>query len=341
MRILRFLFGFLVLGALAWTGWWLLLARGQELALAAWFDDRARAGWQAEYREIELTGFPLELRRTVTAIHLADPETGWAWTAPWLKIDSAPFAPSRFAVAWPGEQMLAVPGERSDITVDAMSALIWLRPESALGLVRLSAEAEGLDIRGYRGTGPGWTAGAARFRATVAERVNDEGYSIELHADRVLMPEPLMARIDPLGLAGREIERASFDGSAVFAEPLDRHVIEQGRLALRLASIRSAGFQWGETRLEAQGKIRVDKRGYPKGKLDVTARQWRELIAMARRSGALGGEMAEALTQALELVALLGGDRNELDATLTFDDGEIWIGPISIGRAPRLAPPTE
>ena len=298
----------------------MLLARGQEVALGAWFNDRARAGWQAEHREIGLTGFPLELRREITAIRLADPETGWAWTAQWLKIDSAPLNPSRFVVTWSGEQTLAVPGEHSDITADAMSALVELRPGVALSLIQLSAETDRLDIRGRLG----WTAGAGRFRAAVAERINDDGYSIDLRAERVLMPAPLMARIDPLGLAGREIERLSFDGSAVFAEPLDRYVIEEGRLALRL---------------EAKGKIRVDKRGYPKGKIDVTARHWRELIAMARRSGAIGCEMAEALTQALELVALLGGDRDELDATLKFGDGEIWICPISVGRAPRLAPP--
>jgi len=276
----------------------LLLARGQEVALGAWFDDRARAGGQAEHREIGLTGFPLELRREITAIRLSDPETGWAWTAPWLKIDSAPLNPSRFVVTWSGEQTLAVPGEHSDITANAMSALVELRPGVAFGLIQLSAETDRLDIRGRSG----WTAGAGRFRAAVAERINDDGYSIDLRAERVLMPDPLMARIDPLGLAGREIERVSFDGSAVFAVPLDRYVIEEGRQALRLASIRRAGFQWGQTRLEAKGKIRVDKRGYPKRKIDVTARHWRELIAMARRSGAIGGEMAEALTQALELM---------------------------------------
>lgn len=341
MRILRLFVGAIVLGALAWTGLWFLLARGQEAALAHWFDKRARAGWQAEHGEIGLTGFPLELRREITRIRLADPRTGWAWTAPWLKIDSAPISPTRFAVTWPHEQTLAVPGERSDITADAMSARIELRPEAALGLIRLAAATAGLDIRGRSAAGPNWTAGAARVRAEVSERINDDGYSIEFRAERVLMPEPLMAQIDPLGFAGREIARASFDGNVVLADPLDRHVIEDGRLALRLASIRRAGFQWGRTELEASGEIRVDKHGYPKGKIDVTARNWREIIAMARRSGAIGAEMAKALTQALELVALLGRNHDELDATLKFSDGEIWIGPLSIGRAPRLAPPRE
>jgi hypothetical protein len=157
----------------------------------------------------------------------------------------------------------------------------------------------------------------------------------------VILPEPLMARIDPTGLAGRELERMTFDGSAVFDAPLDRTLIEDGHLALRAATIRRAELQWGQMRLDAKGKIKVDKQGYPKGKIKITARHWRQIIALAQRSGAIGSDVAKALETALELVALLGGDRDELDATLKFDDGEVWIGPISIGKAWRLAPPRE
>ena len=335
MRIVTILIGAAILGALAWTGWWYALARGQEAALAAWFDDRARAGWQAEHDGIGLTGFPLRLEREITGIRLADPRTGWAWTAPWLRVESATLSPSRFDVSWPGAQSLAVPGERTDIASSAMAATLELRPELAMGLIHASAEVAGLDVRSRSG----WTARAGRIEADIAERVNDDGYAIAFRAEAVLLPEPLMARIDPTGLAGRELERITFDGAAVFDAPLDRHLIEDGRLALKAATIRRAGFQWGRMRLEAKGAIEIDDRGYPTGKIKLTARHWREIIAMARRSGAIGADMAGALTTALELVALLGGDRDQLDATLKFSDGEVWIGPISIGRAPRLAPP--
>ncbi len=339
MRIVRILISAAILGALAWTGWWHALARGQEAALAAWFEDRARAGWQAEHDGIALADFPLRLEREIAGIRLADPGTGWAWTAPWLRVESETLAPNRFDVTWPGAQSLAVPGERTDITSATMAATLALQPDTALGLVHASVEVAGLDVRARPVSGRGWTARAGSVVADIAERVNDDGYAITFRAERVLLPEPWMARIDPTGLAGRELERMTFDGSAVFDAPLDRHLIEDGRLALRAMTIRRAGFQWGRMRLEARGAIRVDERGYPKGKIKLTARHWREIIAMARRSGAIGADMAKALEAALELVALLGGDRDELDATIKFRDGEVWIGPISIGRAWRLAPP--
>jgi hypothetical protein len=340
MRIVGILFSAAILGALVWTGWWFALAKGQEAGLAAWFDDRANHGWQAEHAGIDLTGFPMRLEREIIDIQLADPKTGWAWSAPWLRVVSDTFTPNRVEVTWPDAQSLAVPGERTDITSSIMAAQLELKPELALGLTHASVAVAGLDVRARPGpAGRGWTASAGVVEAEVAERVNDDGYTITFRAEKVILPEPLMARIDPTGLAGRELERMTFDGSAVFDAPLDRYLIEDGRLALRAATIRRAELQWGQMRLDAKGKIKVDKQGYPKGKIKITARHWREIIALAQRSGAIGPDVAEALETALELVALLGGNRDELDATLNFDDGEVWIGPISIGKAWRLAPP--
>ena len=334
MRLLNMLFGALILGALGWTGWWYAVATGQEEALERWFESRAEEGWQAEYAEISLTGFPTRLEREITEIRLADPETGWAWAAPRLVIESGPLGPTRFAVTWPGNQSFAVPGESTEIASTAMATRLELRPESALALVRASAETAGLDIKARSG----WRASAAAFDADVSERLNNEGYEIAFLAERVVLPKPLLARLDPLGVAGPEIERMTVDGAAVFDRPLDRNVIEDGKLGLREATLRRAGFQWGEIRLEAKGEVRVDKKGYPVGDIDVTARHWRELLAMARRSGALRSEIASAIEGALELIAMIGGNRDELDVPLRFEDGRIWVGPVPVGDAPRLAP---
>lgn len=334
-RLLNLLFGCLILGALAWSGWWYAVALGQEKALAAWFEDRAEAGWQAEHGGIGLTGFPLRLERRIAEIRLADPEAGWAWAAPFLHIASGPVRPTRFEVDWPGTQNFAVPGESVEIVSDAMGARLAVRPETALRLVEASLETAGLGISARSG----WDAAAAAVEARVAARINDAGYEVALRAERVTMPQPLMARIDPLGMAGRELDRLVVEGAAVFTRPLDREVVEEGRLGLVAADIRRADLQWGEIRLAVEGDIRVDDAGYPEGELDVSARHWREIVKMARRSGAIGGDMAEAITGALELVAMLGGDSERLDATLTLEDGRVWLGPVALGDAPRLAPP--
>ena len=334
MRVLRLIFSCLVLTAMAWTGWWYAVALGQEKALAAWFDERARGGWQAEHGEIALGGFPLRLERTVPEIRLADPRAGWAWAAPTLRIASGPVSPTAFDVDWPTRQSFAVPGERVEIATDAMSVRLAVRPESALRLEEAGMQIAGLGLAARSG----WTAAAAAVEGRVAARVNDPGYDVALTAERVTLPEPLMARIDPLGIAGRELDRLAVRGAAGFTRPLDQQLVEEGRIGLVEADIRRADLQWGEIRLEIAGKVRTDDHGYPVGELDVTAQHWREIVAMARRSGAIGAEMAKAVTGALELVAMLGGNRERLDATLTFDGGRVWLGPVSLGTVPRLVP---
>jgi len=284
-----------------------------------------------------LTGFPLRLEREITSINLADPKSGWAWTVPWLKVDSAAFRPTRFDVTLPDTQSLAVPGERTNVTSSKMTAALELRPSAALGLVQATIEVAGLDVRSRPVQGSGWTASAGTIEADVTEKINDDGYAITFLAENVVLPEPLVARIDPTGLAGRKLELMRFEGAAVFDAPIDRHVIEDGRLSLKAANIRQARFQWGKMQLEAKGAIKIDDDGYPVGKIDVTARKWREMIKLGKRSGAIGSEIAEGLTRALELVAMLSGDGEEIEATLKFKDGDIRIGPITIGRAPRLA----
>jgi hypothetical protein len=334
MRIVQIFFSAAILGALAWSGWWYALAAGQEAALAAWFDDRSRAGWQAERDQIELTGFPLTVTRQINDIQLADPKTGWAWKAAWLRVESTPARPNRVTVTWPDAQSLAVPGELAYITSDTMTAKLELWPGPALSLIRATAQATGLNVRARSG----WKGSAASFEAEVSERTNDDGYAITLEAEKVTLPRPLLARIDPTGLAGREVERITVDGAAVFDAPLDRHLIEDGKLAFRAATIRRAGFQWGKMRLEAKGAFKVDTEGYPVGKIHVSAHHWRQIITMARRSGAISAELATGLTKALRFVALLSGNADKLDVTLTFQDAKVWIGPLAIGDAPRLAP---
>ncbi len=165
-RLLSILSSVVILGALAWSGWWYAVAQGQEKALTRWFEKRAEAGWQAEHGDIELTGFPFRLVRHVPEIRLADPEAGWAWAAPFLRIESGPVSPTRFDVAWPGRQDFAVPGESAEVTAEALTARLAVRPEAALSLVEARLDAARLEVAARSG----WTAGARPLSARVGAR---------------------------------------------------------------------------------------------------------------------------------------------------------------------------
>ena len=151
-----------------------------------------------------------------------------------------------------------------------------------------------------------------------------EGYSLAttLHAETV--EEVIAQLVEDNAAAPEHVARLEF------VVPM---VIET-RDGQTLRRVRDVGLL-----SNGAGGVEIDERGYPDGKIRLTAKHWREIIALARRSGAIGADLAEALTVALGLIALLGGDRDKLDVSLKFRRGEVWIGPLSIGRAPRLAPP--
>ncbi len=334
MRLVRLLSTLAVIAALGWSGWWYALALGQEVALRRWFSERREAGWQADYGALRLAGFPLRVSRRIEDLALADPSTGWAWTAPAFRIDSHPLDPARFTLVWPTEQLFAVPGERVRVASAEMRADLAVASSDRLPLRGAALRVAGLRLEGESG----WRAEAGLVAGAVTRREGTD-YEIDLDAEKLTVPGPLLERLDPAGVAGGEIERVVAKGSVGLDRPLDLATIEHGRLAVRHADIRALRLEWGALRLEAKGRIEADARGYPEGEIDVSARYWREIITMLERGGVIGPRLADSITSALTFVAGLDGDPDSLDGTLRFAEGRVWFGPVPLAAVPRIARP--
>lgn len=339
MRLAKWALGLVVLGALGWWGWWSLLATGQETAIGTWFEERREAGWQAEHGDIDVQGFPFRLDRRISDIALADPRTGWAWALPAVAVEGAAQTPTRIRVSLPEAHRLAVPGERVDITHESLSAALALRPEPALRLV--SAEAESMAVKLQSQSG--WTAEADVLRVRITERAPETGpenaYDLLIDAQTVDLPKPIIEAIDPTGLLEPKLDALRVEGHGAFRDPIDRHALEDGRLALAAATIKTARLTWGELSIEATGSFQVDRAGFPDGKMKLKLRNWRQMIRIARESGALGRDVIDAIEEALEFVALLAGGGDTLDVPLRLSGGKVRIGPLAVADAPRMAPP--
>ena len=155
-----------------------------------------------------------------------------------------------------------------------------------------------------------------------------------------------MSRIGkkPVAIPGRvtaniEGDTLTVKGHAAFDDPLDRLTLEQGRMAMRAASIREAGFEWGDMRLVVRGAFQVDDAGFPVGDIRIEATEWRQMIRLAESSGIIGPETARSVTQAVEFLTNLTGTGDKLTIPLGLGGGKVRIGPFAIAEAPRLAPP--
>ncbi|MEL6476206.1 MAG: DUF2125 domain-containing protein [Pseudomonadota bacterium] len=335
-RFVQMLGAGLVLAGLCLSLWWGLLAQGQEAAMAAWFADRRGDGWQAEHGEISVAGFPLRLDRRIEAIALADPEAGWSWQLPEVAVSGHALAPTEIAIALPAQHRLAVPGERVEIAHEALTASLALAPGGALTLREAMLRGRKLRLSAQSG----WVADAVSLQADIVQRPPEAGpensYNLRIEAVEMAIPKPVLAAIDPTGLLEAVVNRALFEGHAAFSDPLDRFALEDGRLALAQASIRVARLDWGEVAVEARGSFLVDPAGYPEGKIKLKLRNWRRMLAVARESERVPGEVVDAVEQALGFVALLAGGDAELDVPLDMAGGKLRIGPVTVADLPRV-----
>lgn len=335
----RLLMGAVALASAGWFGWWFIGSAAQERALESWFAERRAAGWQADYTALAVGGFPNRFDAEIAEPALADPRSGWAWSAPGFQILQQSWEPTFAILVFPPEQRVAAPGARATVRSDRMLASLRFAPgDGGPALVRAAMETDRLAIA----ADAGWTGGAERIAADVA--LSDpafspaHSYDVRLDASALRLPRPLLDRINPAGAAPERMEALRFDGRAAFEGPLDLAALEGAKPALIALSIRRAEAVWGGLELSFNGALRGDAEGFAEGRLDITAKNWREMLALAASSGAIPQGLADALETGLGFVAGLGGDGRTLTAPLTFDGGYAKLGPVPIGPAPRMGP---
>jgi hypothetical protein len=88
-----------------------------------------------------------------------------------------------------------------------------------------------------------------------------------------------------------------------------------------------------------RGDFKVDDDGFPEGKIEVEAREWRQMIRLAVQSDVIDRDTARSIIKAIEFVNALAGGNDDLSAPFGLSGGKIRLGPFAIADAPRLAPP--
>jgi hypothetical protein len=319
-----------LLGALAWMIWWATGQIAYEKALTAWVEDRRDDGWAADIATLETVGFPSRFDTTVTGINLADPETGIAWSAPEVQFLSLAYKPHEVIAVVPGPHRFSTPYETLEIAHEDARASLFLGPSASLPLESARLVVKKLDLASTLG----WTATLAEGRLA-AERVavTDNAYRIGAELLGLVPAEPVRAMLDPAGLLPETVETLHLDARVAFDAPWDRTAIEQRRPQPRRIELTDFSARWGEVLFRAAGEVRIDEQGFPEGSVTVRAEEWRKLLDMAVASGLL----PEALRPSVETgLGLLSGGTDKIDAPLEFADGQVRLGLLPLGPAPRL-----
>lgn len=332
---MRYLMWAAVIALAVWTGWWWLASTAHKQAWALWLEDRADAGWVAEYDALTVRGFPNRLDTTISGLQLADPASGWAWSAPIFQVLSLSYKPNHVIAVWPERQRVSSPGGTAEVTAETLRGSLVFVPGTDLALDRMQLEIADLVIETPDGRA---VLDVAHFatRRSVAGMAPANSHDIGLDITGLRLPLPVKLNLDPTGLLPDRFETAHLDMSVAYDAPWDRHAIEGRKPQPRAISLKKLALSWGDLTLNARGNLEVDRSGYPNGDITIKARNWQQILKVLVAAEILPPDLAAQIRSGLGLLAGLSGDPRSIDIPLSFAGGQTFIGPIPLGPAPRL-----
>ncbi len=331
---MRILIRLLILLAVVWSGWWWMAASVIDRGLDGWMAARRAEGWQAEAAPITTTGFPFELQTQIMDLSLADPETGLA-----LRLDGTTVSAPAY---WPGYVTLSVPSTPIELHIADSRHLFRLQD----GIARLHLHpGVSLELDSMQTHGGAWQWNTRQGNALagddwamqVAQDTGDiEKYQFDLHITNLRPGDQLRTLLSVPSDWPLSFEHFSADLAVTFDRPWDRRAVEDQRPQPRRITLQEAKATWGPIRLVANGDLIVDNVGIPEGAANLLVENWTELLDLAVAGGVLPANIRPQTQAMLGALANMGGDPTRLDLSLRFAAGEMYLGPIRLGPAPRI-----
>lgn len=319
--------------AVLWAGYWFIGARAATAGFERWFAERQAEGWLAETSDITTRGFPSRFDTTLSDLELADPETGLAYSAPFVQIFALSYRPEHLIAVWSNSQTLATPFGKVAISSADMRASLVVDGAQNVALERSNFATTDLALE----TEDGRRAGAAQFLMAIEQTPDvPNSYHFGLDAQGLFVPQPAGLQLTTGDLLPDTFERARGDITLAFDAPWDLNALQRARPQPREIDIKLIEARWGQLELRLAGKLAVTDSGYPKGQITVKAQNWRDIVALGVASGVIPAQMQRPIEQGLSLLSGLSGNQNTLDLPLDFDRGRVMLGPIPLGPAPRL-----
>lgn len=318
---------------LVWSLYWYGAGYIVRREISSWFQDRQVQGWQADYAEVSTSGFPLRHVTTLTSPALADPATGTAWQADWLHLDSPAIWPGKQTVSFPGTvQRLSYFDQTVEVVANEMTADLHLKPGTALELDRMALSsgpwqiaAQGADILGGQSL--------TLAMQNVAEPAT---YRFSVVAPQ-FAPDESLRRLAGVGTALPDsFQTLEMDMTVQFDRSWDRRALEERRPQPVAIDLRLAQAEWGALSVFAAGKVTVDRGGVPTGNVTFKAENWRDMLYLAQKSGAIPDFALRPTERILELLAKISGNPDVLDVELTLANGSVSLGPFPLGPAPAI-----
>ncbi len=327
---MRILTGLVIVLAGLWFAWWWIAATAAERGAAAILQNLRAQGFEAETAAISVAGFPNRVDLTLDAPRIARPD-GWGWQSDFVQFFALTYRPWHLIAAFAPVQQIATPFAPAVLAFDKGQASLVLVPGADLAFDRfvLDLENPALTIEGE-----GETRAA---RALIAAR-RVEGaparYDLNLEITEPAADPRLVEAISTLGSFPHQLKVLRLDLAVDLEAPLDRHAGTRPPRPVVL-DLRAASVEWGDLALSAAGRVDAAPDGTLTGEIRLKVRNWRLALGVVRAAGWIGEAGARNTERILRLFAR-PDDPESLDIPLVLGEGQMALGAIRLGAAPRL-----
>ena len=319
----RLLFIVTLIAAALWSAWWFsgraALLRRLETGIA----QMRRDGWTVDYADLSVTGFPNRFDTNVDAPSIVSPDGAFALDAPFLQVFALSYRPQQIIAVAPPTMVVRGPFGLVDVRAEDLRASATLalsippEPETATMV--------GTDVNVTAGE-IGATAPALQVAARRAAEV-PERWDVAASFGGLEMSEALRALVDPESALPRTVQRFEADATVT---------LTPGG-GLGAVTLRDATLAWGEMRASLAGAAEIGPDGVPEGAFTLDLRGWNDALAWLEGLGVVPPERAPLIRAGLEGMA---ADDGAVSAELTLTGGQMRLGAVPIGPAPRIPPPS-
>jgi len=326
---MRALLWVVVAAAVTWGGYWFAGARALETAAQTWFRTQTDAGLVAEHSALSVRGFPNRFDLTVTDLRLANPATGYGWTAPFVQILSLSYRPWHIIAAFAKQQQLQTPWQDLAVASDKLQGSVVFVPGTNLALDRLTVVGDGMRVT----SDLGWTVGVDTLRFATRQ-VESNGTRHEIGLEMLgLQPDPGVTAALPD--FPETLEKLRLDALVTLTVPLDRRAGQSYPRASHV-DVKEVRLVWGTLVLSGSGSVAAAADGLAEGRIALRLTNWRDAMPLAVAAGLITAEVAPTWQNMLALLAAQTGTPEDLDLPLIFARGRASLGPFPLGPAPRM-----
>jgi hypothetical protein len=324
MRVLLWLTAILTC---LWAGvWW--YASGTALrGVQGWLDANASV---VQAQDVSVAGFPNRIDLTLDNLTLQHDQL--AWRTPFVQLFAMTWKPWQFiAVLSPGSQLQTA---TQTITLDGTkmrgSATVAPTPATTPQLVETIAEGHALVLSSTQGWRIDIDTLVGALRVTDAADKND--HRLGLNINKVTFDAATTRMITDAGLQPA-LDRIFLDAVLTLTGPIDQQTLAAPPNITRV-SISELQITWGQSSAKLTGEVTSDSEGLAQGAIKVEVKAWRKLLLLAQATSALSRDQSEILVRGLEELA--SDDAENLQFTLTFQNGLTYLGAVPLGLAPSL-----